>query len=171
MPDIDQLIKEKGGIRLDLGGGNCPQSGYVNMDMRPLEAVDIVHNVEVQPWPLPDASVLTMIASHLVEHINPHGGGFIRFMDEAWRVLRMGGEFAISCPHGASPGYLQDPTHCNQVNETTWAYFCPMWGENPSGLYLIYKPKPWRCTHLSWSPAGNIEVILVKVGEGNGDDG
>lgn len=160
--DIDALLAEKSGIRLDIGGGANPQPGFVNLDKRGLPGVDIVHDVEEFPWPLPDECVLVAMASHLVEHINPAGGGFIRFMDEVWRVLKPGGEFAISCPHGSSQGYLQDPTHCNQVNEATWSYFDPECPRTGGALYAIYQPKPWRVKYLTWSPNANIEVILVK---------
>jgi SAM-dependent methyltransferase len=154
------------GIRLDIGCGANKQNGinggWVGLDARPLPGVDIVHNVEVTPWPLPDDCVLCAVASHLVEHINPAGGGFLRFMDEVWRVLKVGGEFAIVMPHGRSDGFLQDPTHCNPRNEVTWAYFDPEEHVAGGQLWRIYQPKPWQIKVLTWSPAGNMEVVLVK---------
>ena len=168
--EIDKLLEEKQGIRLDIGGGGRPQAGFVNIDMRDLPEVDIVHNVTDIPWPLPDGCVLVALASHLVEHINPADFGFVKFMDEVWRVMRVGGEFMIALPHGSSQGYLQDPTHCNPCNETTWAYFDPLEPNTKGVLWEIYKPKPWKITHLSWSPAANIEVVLVKRSEDYNDE-
>jgi SAM-dependent methyltransferase len=130
--------------------------------MRDLPGVDIVHDVEDYPWPLPDESVLMAVSSHLIEHINPHKFGFVNFMNEVWRVMKPGGDFAISCPHAQSHGFGQDPTHCNMVNETTFAYFDPQEPKTGGQLYNIYRPKPWRIKFLTWSPAGNIEAILVK---------
>jgi predicted SAM-dependent methyltransferase len=159
--EIDKLLKDKSGIRLDIGCGSNKQSDdFVGMDIRPLEGVDIVHDMTDIPWPLPDECVLTAIASHVVEHIPPHNFGFINWMDEVWRVLKPGGQLAIVVPHGNSQGYLQDPTHCNACNENTWSYFDPT---HP--LYSIYAPRPWRIEHLTWSPTVNIEVIMVKVVE------
>ena len=160
--NIDEILKANSGIRLDIGGGGNPQDGFVNMDIRRLPGVDIVHDFEDLPWPLPDACVLVAMASHVLEHVSPAKFGFIRFMDEVWRVLKPGAEFAIVVPHGSSQGYLQDPTHVNPCNEATWAYFAP---EHPSGLYGIYKPKPWSIKYISWSPAANIEVVMVKADE------
>jgi SAM-dependent methyltransferase len=154
------LIDNNAGIRLDIGCGANKQPGFVGMDIRDVEGVDIVHDVESYPWPLPDECVLMAMASHLVEHINPAQFGFINFMNEVWRIMKPGGEFAVSCPHGRSSGYLQDPTHCNMLNEATWAYFAP---EHSSGLWGIYKPQPWRVKHLSWRPWANMEVVLVKL--------
>jgi hypothetical protein len=161
MKNPGELLAEHSGIRLDIGCGNAKQEGgFIGMDTRPLAGVDIVHDVEVFPWPLPDECVLTAVASHMVEHVKPWL--FIPFMDEVWRVMKFDGEFAIACPHGSSQGYLQDPTHCNQVNEVTWAYFDPLEPNTGGQLYRIYKPKPWRIKFLSWSPAANMEVVLVK---------
>lgn len=156
---VDEIIAANSGIRLDIGCGANKQDGFVGLDIRPLDNVDIIWDFEELPWPLPDESVLVAMASHVVEHINPHKFGFVRFMDEVWRILKPGGEFAIATPHGSSQGYLQDPTHCNPCNEATWAYFDP---EHQSGLYNIYQPKPWRIKYLTWNPAANIEVIMVK---------
>ena len=145
------------GIRLDIGCGSNKQAGFVGMDVQALPGVEIVHDWNVRPWPLPDESVVLAMASHVVEHVNPADGGFLRWMDELWRVMTVGGEVAISCPHGSSQGYLQDPTHCNACNEATWAYFTP-----GHMLYEFYRPRPWGIKYLAWSPAANIEVVLVK---------
>lgn len=193
---VDDLLRTRGGIRLDIGCGaskNGPD--WVGMDARDLPGVDIVWDVTRFPWPLPDESVLVAVTSHLVEHIPPDAGDvrvtglvklllrsgvidegqvrdyigelepgprFIRFMNEVWRVLKPDGEFAIACPHGYSPGQLQDPTHCHWLSEATWAYFDPLEPNTQGMLYAIYRPKPWKLKHLSWSPAGNIEVVMVK---------
>ena len=167
MPSINELLKERSGIRLDIGCGENKQPGWVGMDVQEMPGVDIVHDVNVHPWPLPDESVLMAMCSHLVEHIPPVAFSdgktifpFIQFMDEVWRVLKYDGQFAISCPHGSSQGFLQDPTHCNAVNEATWAYFDPL--EANGLLYSFYRPKPWKINFLSWAPNANIEVVLVK---------
>lgn len=157
-------LEKKTGIRLDVGGGANPQPGFVNMDYRKLPGVDIVHNLEKFPWPLKDESVLIATASHVIEHINPAGGTFLKFMDECWRVLKPGGEFLISCPYATSPGMFRDPTHCNFVNEETFSYLDPYDPFYNGQLYAIYKPKPWQIkpNTLSWHDNGNLEVVLVK---------
>lgn len=162
---VDEIIRGMSGIQLDIGCGAAKQDGFVGMDMRDLPEVDIVHNVTEFPWPLPDESVVRALASHLVEHIPPHNFTFVNFMNEVWRVMKPGGDFIISCPHGRSEGYLQDPTHCNPCNETTWLYFDPKEHKTNGLLWSIYKPKPWRIKILNWDPSANIEVVLVKRGD------
>jgi SAM-dependent methyltransferase len=164
MSNIKQLLKESSGIRLDIGCGASKQAGFVGIDILPLKGVDIVHDLEVTPWPLPDECVLTAIASHVLEHINPHRGVFIDVMNEIWRVMKPNGQFAFVVPHASSHGYAQDPTHCNMINETTMHYFDP----DPEGLtmgaqlYNFYKPKPWKIERQYFNPQGNLEVLLTK---------
>jgi SAM-dependent methyltransferase len=159
MGDIDQLLKEKGGIRLDIGCGASKTPGTVGIDMLPLPGVDIVHDLEDTPWPLPDSCALSATASHILEHINPHKGVFIDVMNEVWRVLKPNGQFAFVVPYAGSHGYYQDPTHCNPINESTMYYFDPL---HVSGFYQFYKPKPWKIEFQAMSRVGNLEVILSK---------
>lgn len=66
------LLKNKNlGIKLDIGCGESKQADFVGMDVRPGPGVDIVHNLERFPWPLPDESVSFAMASHVLEHIRP----------------------------------------------------------------------------------------------------
>lgn len=160
--EMEKMLKEKSGIRLDIGCGRNKQPGFVGMDMQDLPGVDVVHDWNIYPWPLPDECVLLAMASHVIEHVNPAEGNFLRWMDELWRVCKVDAEVAITAPHGSSQGYLQDPTHCNATNEATWAYFDP---SHPSGLYAFYTPKPWHMKYISWSPIANVEVVLVKETE------
>lgn len=87
---------------------------------------------------------------------------FMRFMDEVWRVLKVGGEYGMVFPYGSSPGFLQDPTHCNPRNEITWWYFDPLEPNSQGMLYKIYKPKPWQIKLNAHTASGNMEVVLIK---------
>lgn len=71
---VQDLLKANQGIQLDIGGGAHPQKNFICLDIRPLETVDIVWNLERFPWPLPDECCIRVMASHVVEHINPSFG-------------------------------------------------------------------------------------------------
>lgn len=161
---IKELLAKESGIRLDIGCGANKQPGFVGIDILPLKGVDIVWNLEKTPWPLPDESVTQAIASHVLEHINPHGGVFINVMNEVWRVLKPHAQFAFVVPHASSHGYAQDPTHCNMINETTMHYFDPdpEWKTVGPQLYNFYQPKPWKIERQYFNPEGNLEVLLTK---------
>lgn len=145
-------------VKLDIACGANKQEGFSGIDIRPLEGVDIVHDLEEFPWPIPDSTVSIAVASHYIEHIKPWLS--IDFMNEVWRILEVGGTFAAVTPYPGSRGYWQDPTHCNGWNEATFQYFDP---EYP--LYTIYKPRPWKIKEgfPVWQTQGNIEVIMEKI--------
>lgn len=155
-------MKEKKGILLDIGCGGAKQdASFVGMDKRALPGVDIVHDVEVFPWPLKDNSVNLAVCSHLLEHIKPWLT--IDFFNEIWRVMQPDGKLVIACPYGISSGWQQDPTHCNVVIEATFQYFDPQFP-----LWQIYKPKPWKIAKgfPAWESNGHLECVLYKMEEG-----
>lgn len=159
---ILHLIQSKAKVNVMLGGGEDPSPGFINIDIRKLPTVDIIHDLEKFPWPFPSNSVDLLVASHLVEHLQPHGGVFIDFMNEAWRICKNGASFMIAAPYGTSTGFVQDPSHCNPVNEVTWSYFDPFDKISNGILYRVYRPMPWEIVENEWSSEGNIEVLLKK---------
>lgn len=158
---IEKLIEEKGGIHLDIGCGENKQADFIGMDVREVPGVDLAWDWNNIPFPIPDDACISVLCSHVVEHINPANFGFIKFMDEVWRIMREHGRLWIVTPYAGSTGYWQDPTHCNGVTERTIAYFCP---EHSSGFWNIYKPKPWNIVPgaFNWVAVGNLEVVLEK---------
>jgi SAM-dependent methyltransferase len=153
--DLDKLK----GYCLDIGCGGNKQHGFTGMDKRSLPGVDIVHDLEVFPYPLEDESCITIVGSHIVEHVKPWL--MLDLMNELWRIMKPGGRLALSMPYGVSPGFIQDPTHCNPCNENTWKYFDPKY----EVLYSIYHPKPWKILEgfPVWQVTGNMEVLMEKV--------
>ena len=92
-------------------------------------------------------------------------GGFVRFMDEVWRILKPGGQFISTFPFGGSTGYWQDPTHVNPVTHVTLAYFDPLAQDSAGNmyhLYTIYRPKPWKIVRCFYDQNGFIEVAMEK---------
>ncbi len=159
-PEVLKRIKRDKYIRLDLACGAAKQGPeWIGMDYQKLPGVDIVHDIEEYPWPLPDGCCEIIVGSHIAEHINPAKGGFIKWMNEAWRVMKPDGQFMLALPYGLSYGYVQDPTHCNPCNETTWTYFDPL---APTGFYRFYAPDPWETLKCVWDVEGFMEVVLRK---------
>jgi SAM-dependent methyltransferase len=159
MIDLESLK----GINLDIGCGESKQPNFIGMDKRLLPGVDILHDLEEFPYPLPDECCWNIVGSHIIEHIKPEYS--IPFMDELWRLMKPNGKLALSTPYAGSPGYWQDPTHCNGWTEATFRYFAPIYnetGEQINILYGIYQPKPWKIEHITWQFNGNLEVVLVK---------
>lgn len=156
----EKIIAQKSGIRLDIGcGENKQDKDWIGIDSRSLPGVDIVHDLEVFPYPLPDECCLTIVGSHIIEHIKPWLT--ISLFNELWRIMKPGGQLALATPYAGSPGFWQDPTHCNGFNEITFQYFDP---DYP--LYAIYKPKPWKLApgFPVWQVTGNLEILMTKIG-------
>ncbi|MBY0460036.1 MAG: class I SAM-dependent methyltransferase [Gemmataceae bacterium] len=72
--------------------GLFPDRPYTGVDFRPGPGVDLVANVE--NLPLPDASVGTVLAFSVFEHVKHFWKGFA----EVRRVLRPDGVFLVCCP-------------------------------------------------------------------------
>lgn len=157
------LFKKKAGISLDLGCGNHKQPGFVGMDIQKFPTVEIVHDIEVIPYPIPASICNKILASHMLEHICPKR--ILRVMNELWRIMKPDGQLLISLPYGGSQGFWQDPTHCHSWNEATMYYFDPypmsLKGAR-STLYDLYRPKPWKVIRCEWFATGSMEIILEK---------
>lgn len=157
-------IKLLTGFRLDVGCGDNKQVGFIGMDKRQIKGpdgkdlVDIVHDIEVFPWPIKDGAVLDILCSHIVEHIKPWL--MIGVFDEMWRVMQPGGKLIVALPYSLNRFFVQDPTHCNPCNEATFTYFDPRYP-----LYAIYKPKPWLISKgfPSYHKNGILECLMQKL--------
>ena len=150
------IFGQSQGIKLDLGCGAARQPGWIGLDRRALPGIDIVHDLEDVPYPLPDACCQIILASHIIEHLAPQR--MLAIMDELWRLLLPDGQLIIAMPYAVGPRFVQDPTHCNPWNEVTPKYFTP---DCPQ-LYSIYTPKPWTIEQLEWDSIGDLHVRMAK---------
>jgi SAM-dependent methyltransferase len=161
--EVKAVIKDKQGVKIDLGcGENKHSEDFIGVDFRKMKGVDVVWDLEVFPFPFPDDCASLVVATHVLEHIQPHKGVFIDFMNEVWRIMKYGGEFAFVVPYAGSPGYWQDPTHVNPINRVTLSYFDPLDPKYKGQLYNIYKPKPWKIKVVNFNMVGNLEAVLIK---------
>lgn len=105
---------------LNVGCGQWIFPNAVNLDMATLPGVDVVHDLDVTPWPF-DAGRFTEVWGHQVfEHVADPVG----FMREAHRVLTPDGVLSLTVPHWQSENSHTDPTHRRHCTERTWDYWC-----------------------------------------------
>lgn len=157
-PALVPRLKEVAQVWLDVGCGGNKQPNCIGMDRRKLPGVDVVHDLEVVPWPLKADTFSRIVMSHVMEHVKPWL--VIDVMNEMWRVMKVDGLLCMAMPYPGSHGHWQDPTHIKPWNETTPLYFCP-----GNELYEIYKPKPWKLEGCAWRNDGNIEFAMRKCKE------
>jgi len=112
-----------------------------------------------------DKKIVT--AKDISNYVGEHEflGGFVRFMDELWRITKPGGQVIASFPYAGSTGFWQDPTHVNPISHVTMAYFDPLVKDsagNYYNLYTIYRPKPWKILRCFYDKNGFVELALEK---------
>lgn len=108
-------------MQLNLGCGSQAMAGFVNVDMVKQDGVDVVHDLDVHPWPFDDGTVSQIQAIDVFEHVADAVG----FMTESHRVLETGGMLVIKAPHYKCRDAFTDPTHRRFPTEYTWDYWIP----------------------------------------------
>jgi predicted SAM-dependent methyltransferase len=93
-------------LKLNLGCGDYPLDGFINVDSTLRHGVNAVINVPPLPWP--DASVSEIYAGHFLEHLDFADGG--ELLRECSRVLVSGGSIGVVVPdfHEIARRYVMD---------------------------------------------------------------
>lgn len=137
-------------VHLDMGCGNNPRNPF---GAKKLFGADILKSELIEPdirfeylmieldgvIPLEAESVDSISGFDFIEHL-PRGSNidsnlFIKFMNEAFRILRTGGILLLVTPAFPSPAAFQDPTHVNFISQNTVNYFV---GNTPAASSLGY---------------------------------
>jgi SAM-dependent methyltransferase len=95
------------GAVLDLGCGSAKAPGAVGLDISAQTDADVVHDLDVFPYPLEESSFDTVLMQDVIEHVEQP----IRVMEEVHRLLRPGGRVHLRTPHFSSALAYGDPTH------------------------------------------------------------
>ena len=101
------------GLRLNLGSGQNPKPGYLNVDKvgRP----DVLWDLEQFPWPWEDSSVAEVRLSNVLEHLGATADVYFGIIRELYRICRDGAVVDIKVPHPRHDDFLNDPTHVRVV--------------------------------------------------------
>lgn len=103
-------------VRLNLGCGDFPMSGWTNIDLEELPGVDVAADVRALPYE--DNSVDEIYAGHILEHISIRETG--KTLDEWYRVLKPGGHITVTTPdfHWVCEAYLNNELSAREASET-----------------------------------------------------
>ena len=91
----EKLAAQGDEIRLNLGAGHIPREGYLNVDARPLDGVDIV--ADISHLPFEPGTVREIHSEHLLEHF-PEEALRRRFLPYWVSLLKPGGTFSAVTP-------------------------------------------------------------------------
>jgi predicted SAM-dependent methyltransferase len=109
-------------FKIDLACGSRKEEGFVGVDIA--ASPDIHADLEKFPWSFAESDTVDeMRCSHYIEHTKD----IIRFMEECWRILKVGAIFKIVAPYYTSMRAWQDPTHRQAICEATFLYYNQRW--------------------------------------------
>jgi SAM-dependent methyltransferase len=113
---------------LNLGCGRKKMTGALNLDVTPDTDPDVVHDLNVIPWPFHDNRFTEVYAHDVIEHIDD----VVRVMNELHRVCQDGARVHITVPHFSSANAFTDPTHRHYFGWFSFDYFT---GEHEHNYY------------------------------------
>lgn len=112
-------------LRLDIGCGPNKRQGFTGVDQIAFPGVDTVCDLR-QPWPWKDNSVDEVFSSHVIEHFNALER--VHFVNELYRVLKVGSKATLIAPHWSSCRAYGDPTHqWPPISEFVFYYWRKDW--------------------------------------------
>lgn len=157
-------------FHVDLGCGRVPK-GRIGVDRYPARGVNVVADFDhgetywigrsetecdLDPYnedglqravlslglPFEDSSIRSMVTHHCLEHVGP---GFMRLMDECYRVLMPGAAFRIIVPLFPSTAAVEDPDHKRYFMRHSFDGLCGTPGEldDPQSCWLASFSVPY----------------------------
>ena len=136
--------------KLNIGCGKDIKKGYVNIDKFSLAGVDVVHDLNVFPWPFKDNSFEEINAEMILEHLD----NWTKALEEIWRVSKNKARIKVIVPFFPSIYSVIDPTHKNFFTYFTFDYF------QPNHNFSYYSKAKFnilkRHIRFSWNPVLNI---------------
>lgn len=116
---------------LEMGCGQVKHWPHsVAIDINPRSIADVIHDLNVVPYPFEDNSFDIVIAEHVIEHLDD----VIKVIEETHRILKPGGLLYIEVPHFSSNNHFTDPTHKHAFSSRSLDYFVPAAG----GVYMFH---------------------------------
>lgn len=106
---------------LDFGCGNRKRPGSIGIDVNPRTDADVVHDLNVFPYPFADASFDEVYADNVIEHlVEP-----VRVMEELHRITRPDARIKVIVPYFRSLWAYIDPTHRHFFTVDSFTYYDP----------------------------------------------
>jgi|TARA_Y100000031_G_scaffold157149_1_gene216774 SAM-dependent methyltransferase len=125
--------------KLNLGCGQFPKQGYVNLDISSNAKADVSHNLNEFPYPFEDNSFSLIEADHVLEHL----GDSAKVMKELHRILEPNGKLIIRVPH-FSRGFT-NPDH-----RAGFDISFPFWFSSKFQAWYVGFEFKLRKTRLTW---------------------
>lgn len=141
--------------RKKLGFGELEWGELVTLDHDPNCGADIVHDLNVTPWPV-DGAFDEIHAYEVLEHIGRQGDyrAFFSHFYEIWRLLKHDGHLFATCPSYRSMWAWGDPSHVRIINAGSIAFLSQAEYERQVGNNAM--------TDFRWLWKGDLRPVHVE---------
>ncbi len=105
---------------LEIGCGKYKRvEQSVALDIFEGSGADVIHNLNVFPYPFETNSFNYVLAEHVLEHLD----NLIAVYEELHRILKPNGLLYVEVPHFSSANFFTDPTHRHAFSSRSFDYF------------------------------------------------
>jgi predicted SAM-dependent methyltransferase len=106
---------------LDLGCGKKKRPGTIGVDYSDRHDADVIHDLNVFPYPFEDNSIDQVYLDNVIEHLNDP----MRVMEEVHRICKVGAQVKVIVPYFRSLYAFTDPTHKHFFAVDSFAFYDP----------------------------------------------
>lgn len=139
---------------LNIGCGNDIRDNCINLDCVSLPGVNVVHDLNIYPYPFEDNKFDIIYCQHVLEHLSD----IVAPLEEMWRISKNGAQIYIEVPSFPGVGAVVDPTHKSYYTYGTFDYF----GENRLFEHYSYAKYRIISRRIAFSSAMPPFTILNK---------
>jgi SAM-dependent methyltransferase len=104
---------------LDMGCGKKKIPGAIGIDINPNSDADVIHDLNVFPYPFADNVFDEVNCDSILEHLDD----FFRVMEEIHRITTHEGIIRVKVPYYTSFDAYTDPTHKHFFTSRSFDYF------------------------------------------------
>ena len=148
-------------LKLNLGAGERTQPGFYNVDLVPLQGVDVVADLNLPLALIPDNCVTEIRSRHTLEHVRE----LLPLLAEIHRICVPDARIEITTPHFSNPLGYSDPTHLRFFGLYTFHYFCDAADQPSRKVPGFYMPERFRVESVRFNlmKRGIFDRIIHSV--------
>ena len=144
---------------LHLGCGMRKEPKSLGIDINPDSDADIIHDLNIYPYPFKNNQFNQIVAEHILEHLDD----IPKVMEELHRITRNNGKIIITGSHFTSTDSFTDPTHKHFFTSRSFDYFIPNTALYNRHHYSNKKFKKIRVIVGPENPTNLILILTLKL--------
>jgi SAM-dependent methyltransferase len=156
----DKVLQSPQTPEKDFSGGEL-----VTLDIDPSVSPDIVHDLDVLPYPFEDNSFDEVHAYEVLEHCGRQGDWkfFFAQFSEIWRILKPGGILCATVPAWDVLWSWGDPGHTRIINDGSLIFLCQPEYVKQSGRTSMTDYRPYYKADFMITAAGTERDTFAFV--------